>query len=152
MVLFNLIDRININRICTLCMAEKMQKMSPLKRYRYPFWFGLLFMAFYLIKPLYPGEFSMGKVIAYPNPFSPETEKLTIKPATSAVFSGSVEYKIYDFNERLVYSGQTSNSAIYWSGHKSDGSRALPGLYFVKIIQTRSDYSTAVAIIKLLIK
>lgn len=99
-----------------------------------------------------PVEFSVGKVIAYPNPFSPLSETLTIVPEGSSSFSGTVDYQIYNFNEKLVYSGQTSNSAIYWSGHSADGKRIVPGLYFVKIIQTKSDYSTGYTIIKLIIK
>ncbi|MDH4199273.1 MAG: T9SS type A sorting domain-containing protein [Spirochaetia bacterium] len=113
---------------------------------------ALFFLLVVFFQPVAPVEFKMGKVIAYPNPFSPETDKLTVKPENSSAFSGSVEYKIYDFNQKEVYSGQTSNSAIYWSGHFANGSRIMPGLYFIKIVQTTSDYSTGVSIIKIIVK
>lgn len=94
----------------------------------------------------------MSPIMAYPNPFNPETETLTIKPSDSTIFSGNVEYTIYNYNQRPVYSGSVSNSAIYWSGHKGNGNRVPPGLYIVKIIQTQNDYSTGVGYVKVLVK
>jgi len=97
-------------------------------------------------------EFNMGKVIAYPNPFSPESQTLTVKPQ-SGFFAGAVEFKVYNFNEKLVYSGSTSSPVITWNGHTADGKRLLPGLYFIKIIQTRSsDNASSTAIFKLIVK
>jgi len=109
----------------------------------------LWFAAFATVEP---AEFTVGKVIAYPNPFSPLTDTLTIKPNDSSAFNGTVEYKIYNYNEKEVFSGQTSNSVIYWNGHSADGSAVVPGLYFIKIIQTKSDYSTGTTMIKLIVK
>jgi len=97
-------------------------------------------------------EFNLGKIIAYPNPFSPETDVLTIKPESSSTFNGSVEFKVYNFNEKEVFAGQAANSQIIWNGHTADGKRLLPGLYFIKIIQTRSDLATGSKIIKIIVQ
>ena len=97
-------------------------------------------------------EFNLGKIIAYPNPFSPETEVLTIKPENSSTFNGSVQFTVYNYNQREVFSGQAANSSIIWNGHTADGKRILPGLYFIKIVQTRSDLATGSKIIKLIVQ
>jgi hypothetical protein len=104
------------------------------------------------VQPVAANEFTIGKVIAYPNPFAPESDTLTIKPENSTIFNGTVEFKVYNYNEKEMFSGQTSNSAIYWNGHTADGKRLLPGLYFIKIIQTRSDLASGFTIIKLIVK
>ena len=97
-------------------------------------------------------EFKIGKVKAYPNPFSPRSEKLTIVPENSSAFDGDVTYCVYNYNQKMLYKGSASNSPIYWSGHTTDGKIIVPGLYFIKIVQTRSDYSTGSTIIKLIVK
>jgi len=117
--------------------------------------FILLGSAFFWMsafQPTFANEFKMGKVIAYPNPFAPESDRLVVKPENSSAFEGMVTFKVYNFNEKEVFSGQVSNSAIYWSGHTADGKRLLPGLYFIKIIQSRNDYATGSTIIKLIVK
>lgn len=105
-----------------------------------------------ILQPTAANEFSLGKVIAYPNPFSPESEILTVKPE-SGTFNGTVDFKVYNFNEKMVFSGQTSGAVITWNGHTADGKRLIPGLYFIKIIQTRgSDNASGTAILKLIVK
>ena len=114
--------------------------------------FLLIIFAFAFYQSIHSAEFAIGKVKAYPNPFSPRSDTLTIVPENSTTFSGTVEYKIYNFNLKEVFSGKVSNSAIYWSGHTADGRAAIPGMYIIKIIQTKSDYSTGSTMIKLIIK
>ncbi|MES0488589.1 MAG: hypothetical protein ABUK01_01260 [Leptospirales bacterium] len=96
---------------------------------------------------------AIGKVIAYPNPFHPGKHTLTIKPANSATFSGTVRFKVYDFNENLAYSGSSvTNSVIKWSGHNNSGTRVSPGLYFIQLTQTYPDSSIGVKYVKVLVQ
>jgi len=96
---------------------------------------------------------AVGKVIAYPNPFHPGRQTLTIKPANSATFNGTVRYKVYDFNEKTVYNGSSStNSVVTWSGHDNSGARVSPGLYYIKLTQTYPDTSIGVKFIKVLVQ
>ena len=101
---------------------------------------------------VYPKSMDPGDIIAYPNPFKPYQDTLTIKPKASATFAGSVKYIIYNYNQIEVYRGSTSNSAIQWSGFDQNGRAIPPGIYFVKIIQTNSLNETGSAYIKLIIQ
>jgi len=96
---------------------------------------------------------AVGKVIAYPNPFHPGRHTLTIKPAQSATFNGTVSYIVYNYNEEVVYNGASvTNSVITWSGHDNSGVRVSPGLYFIKLKQTYTDSSVGLKFVKVLVQ
>ena len=93
------------------------------------------------------------EIIAYPNPLNPVSETLTIKPKNSAGFAGTVEYIVYDYNQREVYRNTSSaGSSIRWSGYDAAGRRVAPGLYYIKLIHVRSNQNTSVTIIKVIIE
>lgn len=110
---------------------------------------AMLFLATAALEAKYTPE---EELIAYPNPFNPATQTLTIKPKASPTFAGSVDYTVYDYNQREVYRGSTSaGTTITWSGYDKYGSRVAPGLYFIKLIHIKADQTTSVSIIKVII-
>jgi len=113
--------------------------------------FVILGATFLLSASLFPKAGTLGKVIAYPNPFKPYSDTLTVRPEASAAFSGVVQYYIYNYNEKEVYKGSVSNSAITWSGFLSNGSPLSPGLYYIKIVQTDAT-GTASTMVKLVVQ
>ncbi|MDH5719469.1 MAG: T9SS type A sorting domain-containing protein [Spirochaetia bacterium] len=114
--------------------------------------FRFLLIAVFILTTFeaYSAKIDMGEVIAYPNPFNPDTQNLTIKKISGSFIS--VEFTVYDFNQKKVYEGTASNSDITWNGYTKTGRRARPGLYFIKIIETTGDNSIAQKIIKVLIQ
>lgn len=94
----------------------------------------------------------IGDVIAYPNPFNPVTDILTIKPADAAVFDGTVRYIVYNYHQQEIYSGSAVQSAIVWGGYTQSGNKIAPGIYFIKLILTGSDNTTGTKMIKVIIQ
>ena len=102
--------------------------------------------------PLFGKSADMGKIIAYPNPFSVKNHNLTIRPEKSMLFEGRVEFTIYNYNEKEIYSGHVNDAPVVWSGYTKSGQRVAPGLYFIKLIQTFNDGSTGFSIIKVIVQ
>ncbi len=114
---------------------------------------GVALLAFFTVISSVNAKWKeIGDVIAYPNPFNPVKEILTIKPANAAAFDGQVEYIVYNYHQQEVYSGSATNSAIVWGGYTKSGNQMAPGIYFIKLILTGSDNSTGVKIIKVIIQ
>jgi len=77
----------------------------------------------------------IGVVRAYPNPFNPSTDTLTVDGAGLASAT-NIEYTVYDFNQEQIYSSSVAASSFTWSGYTKTGRRVSPGLYFIRIIAT----------------
>jgi len=93
-------------------------------------------------------------VMAYPNPYNPDTHTLKITQLNKVVFGSSVKFIIYDMNFRKVYN-DTQSGTLLWHGYTKFGVRVPPGLYFLEVVEeevTGSEKTYGRKIIKLLIK
>ncbi|MDH5717795.1 MAG: T9SS type A sorting domain-containing protein [Spirochaetia bacterium] len=113
--------------------------------------FFLFFAIFFLSSIVFSKSFELTNIIAYPNPFDPKTENLTIAKKDKTDFDGSVKYIIYDLTMKKIYEDSVQNSKIIWNGHNKSGQKISSGIYFIKLIQTKSDKSIGTTIIKILI-
>ncbi len=88
-------------------------------------------------------NFLEDKVQVYPNPFSSE---LTIRLHDS--YNKIAEITILDINGRFVQNlSNISSQTIKWNGENSDGIKAKPGIYFIRI---NSDYGVILKKVTLL--
>ena len=73
-------------------------------------------------------------IIAYPVPFDPSFQTLTIDDKSGEI-SGNVEinFRIYDIASELVYSRTYNSFPIKWKGYNSKGGKIAAGFYIIKI-------------------
>ena len=72
------------------------------------------------------------KIIAYPVPFNPNKNTLTIGTQAAGDLSGySVKASIYDINGDLIIEKSGSGN-IKWNGRNKSGRVVKPGLYILK--------------------
>ena len=128
--------------------------MKQIKKYLPLLWLAVLF---YSPSILSKSE-DMGKVIAYPNPFNPLKGNLTIKvpkydnPPGQCSTVGKIEYIVYTYDQKKIFSGIASSNCFNWSGYTSKGNRVPSGLYFIKILVTLSDSTSSTKIVKIIVQ
>ncbi len=104
--------------------------------------FGVTMFVFILISSIYAVDIK--SVVAYPVPFNPQNEKLSIGyPQSYAnVFSAEIKSEIksrvtvFDINGDVVtvINGSASGKvACKWNGRRSNGEYVKPGLYLLKV-------------------
>lgn len=96
---------------------------------------------------------SANETYAFPNPFSPDVERLTIKYSTGGK-SESVTIRIFDYGMNLVRTviqnaergavsnssdGQTNSVLDYWDGRDENGKIVPNGVYFYRIDRGSGD-------------
>jgi flagellar hook assembly protein FlgD len=97
-------------------------------------------------------------VVAYPVPFDPHKNKLTIGyPVAGGNFnSEKVKAYIYDINGDTVTVISTTagaaERACIWNGRRSNGEYAKPGLYLIKIEISDSDGGYWKKVLRVLVK
>lgn len=108
-------------------------KVTGMKKF-----FAEVMFIFILIPNIYAVDIK--SVVAYPVPFNPQNEKLTIGyPKHSNVFSDGIKSRVtvFDINGDVVtvINGSTLNNevACVWNGRRSNGEYAKPGLYLLKV-------------------
>jgi len=73
------------------------------------------------------------EIIAYPVPFNPNKQTLTIgTQSATALSSYSVKVSIYDINGDLIIQKSASGN-IKWNGRNKSGRIVKPGLYIIKV-------------------
>ncbi len=73
-------------------------------------------------------------IIAYPVPFDPSVQTLTIDDK-SGELSGNLEinFRIYDIASDLVYFRKYNSFPIKWKGYNNKGGKIAAGFYIIKI-------------------
>lgn len=84
---------------------------------------------------LFSANLSAEEIIAYPVPFDPSFQTLTIEDKSGEITGAGIEIKmqIFDISSDLVYSKSYNSFPIKWRGYNSKGSKIAPGFYIVKI-------------------
>ncbi len=87
------------------------------------------------------------KVLVYPNPFSPVSQKaMIVLPSNSG---GTVKkLKIYSLDGQLVRENGGSGRVIYWDGKNDDGDMCATGLYFYYLDTTSGSQKGKITLIK----
>ncbi|MFA5518980.1 MAG: FlgD immunoglobulin-like domain containing protein [Spirochaetota bacterium] len=97
--------------------------------------FGAAMFIFILISSIYAVDIK--SVVAYPVPFNPQNEKLTIGYPQSNLPAGiKSRVTVFDINGDVVtvINGSASGKvACKWNGRRSNGEYVKPGLYLLKI-------------------
>jgi len=84
---------------------------------------------------------------AYPNPYNPTAGVLTIEKTSGAAYTATDtnELVVLDYNLGEVYHASVTpgtvapnNGKITWAGIDSAGSKVVPGVYYVKVIVSKS--------------
>lgn len=94
--------------------------------------------------------YDMKNIAAYPVPFNPQKNALTIgTPGLTSAVPHSIRIEIYDINGDSVIKKSASQFPVYWNGRNSSGRFVKPGLYIVKIeidddIDQKGDYGKKV--------
>jgi len=72
-------------------------------------------------------------IIAYPVPFKPNKQTLTI--GTQGIFPAdyAVKVSIYDINGDLIITKSAGGKNILWNGRNKSGRIVKPGLYILKV-------------------
>ena len=94
------------------------------------------------------------KIIAYPVPFNPNKNTLTIGTQGTPLTGYSAKISIYDINGDLVIQKSATNASnTKWNGRNKSGRVVKPGLYILKVeIENISDPSEYIKkIIRILI-
>lgn len=100
---------------------------------------------------------SFGEIKAYPNPFVPLNQVLTIEAANGAFPSESrVTMQVFDVNFHKVFEQQFYKSGnppeVKWSGYLENGKRLPAGVYIVRLTILLSDYSNRSAETKIVVE
>ena len=119
-----------------------------------------LFLFFASVSLVTSREIDIGNVIAYPNPYNPSTSStpIQIKRAGSggnppSDLAGEVTVTIYDASLKEVDRRQFGTGAdTTWFGVDKLGQRVPPGLYYIHVIESRSDGSTGSKFVKMIIQ
>lgn len=77
-------------------------------------------------------------LLAWPNPFSTDTQVLKIALSDKSDFAARAKVTIYNLAGKKVYSG-SYRGRITWSGFDSSGNRMAPGVYYVKMLFKHDD-------------
>lgn len=100
--------------------------------------FGAAMFIFILISNIYAVDIK--SVVAYPVPFNPQNEKLSIGYPQSygSVFSAEIKSRVtvFDINGDVVTvinRSASSKTASIWNGRRSNGEYVKPGLYLLKV-------------------
>ena len=80
---------------------------------------------------------------AYPNPYNPTAGVLTIEKTSGAAYTATDtnELVVLDYNLSEVYHATVTPSAankITWAGIDGSGSKVVPGVYYVKVVVSKS--------------
>ena len=81
------------------------------------------------------------EIIAYPVPFNPKKNTLTIgtKVSGTPLTGYSVDVSIYDINGDLIIKKSTFGQNIKWNGRNKSGRIVKPGLYILKVEIEKDD-------------
>ena len=73
------------------------------------------------------------EIIAYPVPFDPSKETLTItdKLTSYASLNCEFDFSVYDINGDVVVSRKYSSLPIKWKGYKGNGKKVSTGFYII---------------------
>ncbi len=125
----------------------------------------LVMLAYFLslTNLLFSREIELGKIIAYPNPYSPNTDAQPLTFSRSergnlVGFSGEIKIIVYDADLVKVYekeypaSTAGSNKNVSWSGINSNGSRVSSGLYYIRFIESRRDGTSGFKFLKIIVR
>jgi flagellar hook assembly protein FlgD len=99
----------------------------------------IIFITLLLVccNPLY--ALTANDIIAYPVPFNPNKNTLTIGTQAAGDLSGySVKASIYDINGDLIIEKSGSGN-IKWNGRNKSGRVVKPGLYILKVEIEKDD-------------
>ncbi len=109
-------------------------------------------------------EINIGKIIAYPNPYSPNTsnQPLTFRRSEGGKlmgFAGEIKIIVYNASLYKIYErdypsigGEALNTNIFWSGVDSRGNRVSSGLYYARVSENRMDGSTGFTFVKIIVR
>lgn len=76
------------------------------------------------------------RIVAWPVPFNPSRQVLTIdfEPGSTTYAHDSVKIEIFDINGDRVYEGQYSHAMpVRWGGRNMSGTMVHPGMYIIKV-------------------
>lgn len=95
----------------------------------------LLMLTVFTVSAVEYRDVSNSKV--YPNPFNANKHSKITYDAGVSINAG-YEMKVYNFNQRQVFSkqGSLSSGVTSWLGQAQNGERLAPGLYEMKIVIT----------------
>lgn len=116
----------------------------------------LFFLIFLVSELLYAVDIK--NVVAYPVPFDPHRNKLTIGyPVAGGNFnSEKVNAYVYDINGDTVTVISTTagvaERACIWNGRRSNGEYVKPGLYLIKVEISNSDGGYWKKVLRVLVK
>jgi len=76
-----------------------------------------------------------GRIVAWPVPFNPSRQVLTINYAPDATpgAPNRVKLEIFDINGDRVYEGEYTGLPITWGGRNMSGRMVHPGMYIIKL-------------------
>lgn len=80
---------------------------------------------------------------AYPNPYNPTQGKLTIEKTSGSAYVATDHHDlvVLDYNLAEVYrTTATPDGAgkIYWNGIDASGTKVAPGIYYIKVIVSKT--------------
>lgn len=81
---------------------------------------------------------------AYPNPYNPTAGVLTIEKTSGAIYGATAsdnhELVVLDYNLSEVYriAVTPSGGKITWTGIDGSGSKVVPGMYYIKVIVSKT--------------
>ena len=81
------------------------------------------------------GALNEGGIVAWPVPFNPSRQVLTINyaPETTPGAPNRVKMEIFDINGDKVYEGEYTGLPISWGGRNMSGRMVHPGMYIIKL-------------------
>lgn len=100
---------------------------------------------------------SFGEIKAYPNPFAPSKQVLTIEAASGTFPTESkVTMQVFDVNFHKVFERQFYNSGsspeVKWNGYLKNGKRAPVGVYTIRLTILYNDFSNRSAETKVVVE
>jgi len=95
----------------------------------------------------------MKYVVAYPVPFNPRSNVLTIgyPSSHSGVTSYNVKVEIFDINGDRVAEKKRSLLPLKWNGRNSGGRMVKPGMYILKVTLENDEGDYGKKIIRILV-
>ena len=97
--------------------------------------FIVLFAVLFACAPLF--ALNAERIVAWPVPFNPSRQTLTInyEPGfTPSVSPNRVRMEIFDINGDKVFEGEYPGLAISWGGRNMNGRMVHPGMYIIKLL------------------
>lgn len=81
---------------------------------------------------------SADRIVAWPVPFNPSRQMLTVDYAPDAVKDSPapdrIQMTIFDINGDRVFDGTYSALPIYWNGRNTSGNTVHPGMYIIRLV------------------